>query len=239
MAKGEPLTGLVAPFLIITEKVCATSGALPVEGKCKSIITEYFAEGTAPTESCEVHLSVKLCDESHYKATKYCKETTTYHYKILDDGSIILIDADFELPSDFQEKNCPIHTKKSNNKKQDKNNQDSEDTFTISTLVEGGGSISGPTQATFGDTVTISFIPNDGYTISNVTIDGIAQGAISSFTFTAISSNHTVVATFVPTTENEEAPPGEDVFEDGAYNPNSHSLIARFSAKLFSWLGKH
>lgn len=227
------------PSGIITEKVCATSGALPVEGKCKSIITEYFAEGTAPTESCEVHLSVKLCDESHYKATKYCKETTTYHYKILDDGSIILIDADFELPSDFQEKNCPIHTKKSNNKKQDKNNQDSEDTFTISTLVEGGGSISGPTQATFGDTVTISFIPNDGYTISNVTIDGIAQGAISSFTFTAISSNHTVVATFVPTTENEEAPPGEDVFEDGAYNPNSHSLIARFSAKLFSWLGKH
>lgn len=226
------------PSGIVTEKVCAASGALPIEDKCKSIVTEYFAEGTVPTETCEVHLTVKLCDETHYKATKYCKETTTYHYRILDDGSIVLTDAKFELPSDFNETNCPVHTKKNSGKnKNNKNNNENADTFTISTMVEGGGSISGPTQATFGETITLSFIPNDGYTVSNVTIDGIAQGAISSFTFTAISSNHTVVATFVPTATTDEAPPGEDVFEDGAYNPTPNSLITRFSINLWNLLG--
>lgn len=225
------------PSGIVTEKVCATSGALPVEGKCKSTITEYFAEGTVPEDTCKVHLTVKLCDETHYKATKYCKDTTTYHYIILDDGSIELEDADFELPSDFSETNCPVHTKKNKDKDKDKNDDDkSKTTYTISTLVEGGGSISGVTQATAGETVTLYFIPNDGYTISNVTVDGVAQGAISSFTFTALNSNHTVVATFVPTTPTEEAPPNEEVFEDGAYKPTTDSFIRRLSTLFRSLL---
>ena len=63
---------------------------------------------------------------------------------------------------------------------------------------EGGGYITGPTQGKLGDSITLSFIANDGYAISNVTIDGVAKGAISTYTFTNLGNHHTVVATFEP-----------------------------------------
>ena len=224
------------PSGIVTEKVCATSGALPVKGKCKSTITEYFTEDTVPKDTCTVHLTMKLCDETHYKATKYCPDTTTYHYKTTEDGSIQLIDADFDLPSDFTETNCPVHTKENA-----ENTDDTEDTsidntsavtYSINTTVEGGGSISGLTEASAGASITLTFVPNEGYTISNVTVDGVAQGAISNYTFINLSSNHTVVATFVPSATTE-APPGADVFEDGAYlKKQPTSIFSRLSTKL-------
>ena len=220
------------PAGLVTEEVCATSGGLPVKGKCKTTITEYFTENTVPKENCKVHQTVKLCDETHYKATKYCPETTTYHYTVDEDGNINLEDADFQLPVDFTETNCPEHTKKSNKKDNDKDKQDNEPsvTYTISTLVEGGGSITGPTQAEAGTTITLNFVPNKGYAVSNVTVDGVAQGAISSFTFTAISSDHTVVATFVSTnpepTIPEETPPAGSRYTTDAYYEKSYTFEA-------------
>lgn len=202
------------PSGIVTETVCATSGKLPIEGKCKSTITEYFTEDTVPKDTCEIHLTVKLCDESHYKANKYCPETTTYHYRIDEDGTIHLEDADFDLPSDYSDTDCPVHTKKKTNKDKDgKESNQSSKMYKISTMVEGGGSISGLTQAEAGTTVTLTFLPNDGYIISNVTVDGVAQGAITSFTFESISSDHSVVVTFIPKGAAED-PPNQEVFED-------------------------
>ncbi len=202
------------PSGIVTETVCATSGMLPIEGKCKSTVTEYFTEDTVPKDTCEIHLTVKLCDETHYKATKYCPETTTYHYRIDDDGNIYLEDADFDLPSDYSDTECPVHKKKKKDKdKDDKKSNNSGKTFTISTMVEGGGSISGLTQADAGMDVTLTFLPNDGYIISNVTIDGVAMGAITNYTFESISSNHSVIVTFIPKGA-AETPPDEEVFEE-------------------------
>lgn len=227
------------PSGIVTETVCATSGALPVEDKCKTTITEYFTKDTVPTDTCTVHLTVKLCDETHYKATKYCPDTTTYHYKIADDGTIQLDDedADFTLPSDYNTTDCPVHTKKNSKKDKDtdkKNDSDdsSSGTYTISTMVEGGGSIVGPTEVEANSTVTFYFVPNDGYAISNITIDGVAQGAITSHTFKGITSNHSIVATFVPTAQ-PEAPPNEEVHDDGAYNePNTDSIFTRLAVRI-------
>lgn len=51
-----------------------------------------------------------------------------------------------------------------------------------------------------GDTYRITISPDDGYKISNVIIDGISRGAISEYTFTDISQDHYIAATF------EEAP---------------------------------
>ena len=53
-------------------------------------------------------------------------------------------------------------------------------------------------SARAGESITLAFTPNDGYMISNVTIDGEAQGAIDSYTFDNISSDHHVVVTFEP-----------------------------------------
>ena len=81
------------------------------------------------------------------------------------------------------------------------------------------------------------FIPNDGYVISNITIDGVAQGAIYSYTFDSVTSNHTVVATFVPNTPIE-APPNQDVHDDAAYHqPSSNSLLSKLSSSLRTIFG--
>jgi hypothetical protein len=82
--------------------------------------------------------------------------------------------------------------------------------------VEGGGSISGPTSAKQGESVTLTFIPNDGYTISNVTIDSVAKGAISSYTFNNIAENHSVTVTFV-SSGSGDAPPDSNVYEEQVY----------------------
>jgi len=43
---------------------------------------------------------------------------------------------------------------------------------------------------------TFKIIPNQNYVIKDVIVDGISVGAIPSYTFTNISDNHTIVATF-------------------------------------------
>jgi penicillin-binding protein 1A len=194
---------------------------LPAEGQCPSTITEYFAKDTVPTKTCEVHQTITICNESHVKATEYCPDTTTYHYSTNDDGEIVLEDADFTPEKDFMDTTCPIHTKEAHEEeeriKQEEEELSNRDiTYTISTIVEGGGSISGPTSAKQGESVTLTFIPNDGYTISNVTIDSVAKGAISSYTFNNIAENHSVTVTFV-SSGSGDAPPDSNVYEEQVY----------------------
>jgi len=44
---------------------------------------------------------------------------------------------------------------------------------------------------------TFTIIPNDGYRIRDVTVDGISVGPVSSYTFTNVTSTHTITATFI------------------------------------------
>ena len=218
------------PSDIVTAKVCSTSGLLPADGQCNSVITEYFAKDTVPTKTCDLHQTVTLCDESHYKATQYCPHTTKYHYTVDESGNITLEDADFVPPESFLDIPCPVHTEE--NDEEDSiitDNPTTEDTtpavtdttYTISTIVEGGGSISGPTSAKAGETVTLTFTPNDGYVISNITVDGVAQGAIASYTFENISNNHTVIAVFAANQTNDILPSG-NAFNGNAYNDTAY-----------------
>lgn len=64
-----------------------------------------------------------------------------------------------------------------------------------------GGAISPSGAATVkaGSSVTYLIIPNDGYEIKDVIVDGASVGAQSIYTFTNVSSNHSIYATFVKT----------------------------------------
>jgi hypothetical protein len=55
-----------------------------------------------------------------------------------------------------------------------------------------------PQTASFvqGSSQKYTFTPNAGYSISTVTVDGVTQGAIGSYTFTNIQANHTIAVTF-------------------------------------------
>lgn len=47
-----------------------------------------------------------------------------------------------------------------------------------------------------GQSITYTITPTAGYQISNVTVDGISQGAITKYTFTNIQTNHNISASF-------------------------------------------
>ena len=58
---------------IVTATVCSRSGKLPIEGLCSGTLrTEYFAEGTVPTETCDVHYAGQICSYSNLPASEGC-----------------------------------------------------------------------------------------------------------------------------------------------------------------------
>lgn len=61
------------PSGIVSATVCSKSGKLPIPGLCDSTLrSEYFAEGTVPTESCNVHYSGMVCAYSMLPASDEC-----------------------------------------------------------------------------------------------------------------------------------------------------------------------
>lgn len=66
------------PDGIVSVAVCSESGKLPVAGLCdcdqrgSMVVTEYFAKGTEPTESCNVHIMAQVCPVTGLLATENC-----------------------------------------------------------------------------------------------------------------------------------------------------------------------
>ena len=91
------------PDGITSATVCSASGKLPIPGICDGMMrTEYFAEGTQPTEYCDVHVTGEACVESGALATDACP---THEYRI-----ITLIPEDNSVSgSPLVAKPCSLH----------------------------------------------------------------------------------------------------------------------------------
>lgn len=60
---------------IVTASICSKSGRLPIAGVCDAqgcVRTEYFAEGTVPTEYCDVHYFSNICQYCGLTAAEEC-----------------------------------------------------------------------------------------------------------------------------------------------------------------------
>ncbi|MEI7900519.1 MAG: LamG-like jellyroll fold domain-containing protein, partial [bacterium] len=70
-------------------------------------------------------------------------------------------------------------------------------TYAIAASAGTGGTIS-PNGALVspGTNQTFTISPLAGYVIADVTVDGVSQGAVGSYTFTHVVANHTIAATF-------------------------------------------
>ena len=71
--------------------------------------------------------------------------------------------------------------------------------FTYNITVNAGahGEITPGTDSyNFGETPTFTIAPDAGYVISDVTVDGESVGAVSTYTFLPLNSDHTIAATF-------------------------------------------
>ncbi len=61
------------PDNIVTATVCSKSGKLPIAGLCDATLTtEYFEEGTVPTQTCDVHYVGKVCAYDMLPACEGC-----------------------------------------------------------------------------------------------------------------------------------------------------------------------
>lgn len=72
--------------------------------------------------------------------------------------------------------------------------------YTIVASAGANGSITpnGNQTVNHGDAKTFAFDPAAGYEVDNVTVDGIALGALTGYTFTNVVANHTINVTFKP-----------------------------------------
>ncbi len=70
--------------------------------------------------------------------------------------------------------------------------------YTVTPSAGAGGSISPNTVQTVlsGSSVSFTITPNAGYQIAGVSVDGVLVGAVSSYTFSNVTANHTISATF-------------------------------------------
>ena len=69
---NEPFS---VPAGIVTATVCSKSGKLPIPGLCDTqgtLATEYFADGTVPSESCDVHYQGAICQYNGMPACEFC-----------------------------------------------------------------------------------------------------------------------------------------------------------------------
>jgi hypothetical protein len=70
--------------------------------------------------------------------------------------------------------------------------------YSITALYGVGGTISpsGTSSLNYGESKTFTITPNTGYRIAIVVVDGMSVGAVNSYTFSNVTANHYIVATF-------------------------------------------
>lgn len=68
-----PYESFTMPSGIVQATVCSRSGKLPIAGLCDGTLkTEYFAEDSVPTDSCDVHYQGMICEYSMLPACEEC-----------------------------------------------------------------------------------------------------------------------------------------------------------------------
>jgi hypothetical protein len=74
--------------------------------------------------------------------------------------------------------------------------------YTITASAGDGGSInpSGEVSVEEGSNQSFTITANTGYHIVDVLVDGSSEGAVSTYTFSSVAANHTIVASFAETT---------------------------------------
>lgn len=82
------------PSGIVQAQVCSKSGRLPIPGLCDvagRVVTEYFADGTVPTESCDIHYQGEICNYDQLPAAPDCefKYFGTMERPFVEDSSLL------------------------------------------------------------------------------------------------------------------------------------------------------
>jgi lysophospholipase L1-like esterase len=105
-------------------------------------------------------------------------------------------------------------------------------THTITASAGANGSISPPGAVSVnqGSNQSFTITPNAGYNIADVLVDGSSVGAVASYTFTNVTANHTISATFVIKTYTIEASAGAN----GSISPSGDVSVDHGDDQAFT-----
>lgn len=105
-------------------------------------------------------------------------------------------------------------------------------TYTITATAGSDGTISpsGAVVVNYGGSQTFTITPNTGYHVSDVTVDGVSQGAITSYTFTNVTADHTITATFAINTYMVTATAGSN----GTISPSGAVAVNYGGSQTFT-----
>ncbi len=106
------------------------------------------------------------------------------------------------------------------------------DTWTIVATAGAGGSIapSGSVVVNNGDSQMFTIIGNVGYVIADVLVDGVSVGAVGVYTFSNVTANHTIDATFAPVGHTITATAGAG----GSISPSGAVAVADGADQAFA-----
>ncbi len=119
--KGFTYVEPEVPTNVVTASVCKKCGNLAVEGLCdhdpegNMIVTEYFAEGTVPEDTCVCHVKYNICTISNKLAgpncPASCAKEQVYRIRFLGKGTgdETTYDTPYEVPSGLEDSICNVH----------------------------------------------------------------------------------------------------------------------------------
>jgi hypothetical protein len=99
---------------------------------------------------------------------------------------------------------------------------------TVTATANPGGSISpsGSVIVNQGTDQTFTIAPNTGYQITDVLVDGVSAGPVSTYSFTNVTADHTISASFADTTP----PTGTVTINNSARFTNSAAVVLTLTA---------
>jgi penicillin-binding protein 1A len=114
--EGLEYKDFTQPSGITSATVCKKSGKLAVEGLCDSdprgsmVTTEYFATGTAPTETCDHHVALSICSASGLIADYFCPEDQVTTVVYIVGGTEGSSEYELNATDEFLSERCTVHT---------------------------------------------------------------------------------------------------------------------------------
>lgn len=117
-AKGYTYKEFEKPESIEKEKVCSISGLLPAKNVCSKdpagskVHDEYFVKNTIPTDECNLHTKLKICNKSNKIASNDCTKTTTKIFRLRPEGSDLSVDTwdtQYVAPPSLLKSKCRLH----------------------------------------------------------------------------------------------------------------------------------
>jgi len=107
--------------------------------------------------------------------------------------------------------------------------------FTITATAGANGTISpaGLTSVNYGTSQTFTIMPAANYKVSSVTVDGASVGAVTSYTFPNVTTNHTISVAFVANTTTSytiRASAGTN----GSISPSGSVSVTKGASKTFT-----